>query len=53
MVDWILDALNGRYDVDHRRATLVTKGGAGPYRDQSPFRPWREDGDRKEATAYE
>jgi pimeloyl-ACP methyl ester carboxylesterase len=53
MLDWILDALDGRFDVDHRRVTLVAKGGAGPYRDHAPFRPWQEDGDKTAAIADE
>jgi alpha-beta hydrolase superfamily lysophospholipase len=46
MIDWLLDAVNGKYPLGHRRVTLIPQHqGAGPYETRPLFGPWRTSGD--------
>lgn len=41
MIDWVLDAVSGKFPKNHRRITLIPQTtGAGPYEDRTLFAPW-------------
>ena len=43
MIDWVLDAMEGKISKSHKRITLVPpSGGAGPYEDRPLFAPWQQ-----------
>ncbi|MBI2089019.1 MAG: alpha/beta fold hydrolase [Deltaproteobacteria bacterium] len=45
MIDWVMDALAGKFPENHRRITLIPEAaGAGPYEDRPLFAPWRQPG---------
>lgn len=43
MIEWVLDALEGRLTAGHGRMTLVGSDGGGPYEEVNLVRPWQMD----------